>query len=251
MKRNERIIRIIAILTDNPNRIYPLSFFSDLFNAAKSTVSEDISICRKTIEDAGEGEIITYAGASGGVKFVPKISDEAVEEFRRQMREKLAEPERKLPGNFTFTSDLMFNPKVAKTAGRIFATRFLDKEADYVVTIEAKGIAMALMTAESLNIPLVVMRREGKIAEGSTVSISYVSGSADKMQKMSVSKRSLRPGTKAIIIDDFMRGGGSAHGMKELLSELDVETVGIGVLIAMKEPEKKRVSEYYSILTLE
>ena len=35
------------------------------------------------------------------------------------------------------------------------------------------------------------------------------------------------------------------------LAELDVSTVGIGVLIATREPAKKRVSNYYPILYLD
>ena len=42
LKRNERIAAIVKILSDNPNRTFTLSYFSDLFQSAKSTISEDI-----------------------------------------------------------------------------------------------------------------------------------------------------------------------------------------------------------------
>ena len=38
-KRTERIGAIVKILSDNPNKIYTLSFFTEKFNAAKSTIS--------------------------------------------------------------------------------------------------------------------------------------------------------------------------------------------------------------------
>ena len=38
-KRNERIGAIVKILSDNPNKIFTLSFFTNQFNAAKSTIS--------------------------------------------------------------------------------------------------------------------------------------------------------------------------------------------------------------------
>lgn len=251
MKRIDRTGTIIKILSENPSKLYSLNFFTELFGAAKSTISEDVAICKKIIEMQQEGEIITIAGASGGVKYIPSVSKSAAEEFQKKLGEKLNEPSRVLTGGFLFTSDIMFNPYVAKQAGKIFATEFMDLNADYVVTIETKGIALAVMVADALNLPLVVMRREGKISEGSTISINYISGSSGKIQKMSVSKKSMVPGAKAIIIDDFMKGGGSARGMTEMLSELDVKTVGIGVLIATKEPEKKMVDEYFPIMYLE
>lgn len=251
MKRIERTGMIIRVLTENPNKLFSLNHFTSLFDAAKSTVSEDIAICRKIVAEMGDGEIITVAGAAGGVKYVPRLSDKTVRDFQMKLAERLNEPGRVLTGGFLFTSDIMFDPHVTKYAGRIFATRFQDLNADYIVTIETKGIALAVMTAEALNLPLVVMRREGKISEGSTLSINYISGSTDRIQKMSVSKKSMHPGTKAIIIDDFMKGGGSASGMAEMLAELEVETVGIGVLIATREPAKKRVGNYYPVLYLD
>jgi len=251
MKRIERTGTIIKTLSENPGKLYSLNYFTELFDAAKSTVSEDITICKRIIENQSDGEIVTIAGAAGGVKYIPRVSNRAVRDFQIELCKKFNEPSRVLTGGFLFTSDIMFDPYVAKQAGRIFATKFIKMNADYVVTIETKGIALAVMAAEALNLPLVVMRREGKISEGSTLSINYISGSSGKIQKMSVSKKSLVPGTKAIIVDDFMRGGGSACGMAEMLSELDVETVGIGVLIATKEPQKKLVGDYYPLLYIE
>lgn len=251
MKRMERTGTIIKILSENPGKLFSLNYFTNLFGAAKSTVSEDIAICKKIIESMDDGEIVTIAGAAGGVKYLPRVSERMIQEFQTYLCDRLNDSSRVLTGGFLYTSDVMFDPYVTKQAGKIFATKFMDLNADYVITIETKGIALALMTADALDVPLVVMRREGKISEGSTLSINYISGSSGKIQKMSVSKKSLVPGTKAIIIDDFMRGGGSAVGMAEMLSELDVETVGIGVLIATRKPEKKLVENYYPILYLD
>ena len=39
IKRNERISAMIKVLSDAPNKIYTLSYFSELFGAAKSTIS--------------------------------------------------------------------------------------------------------------------------------------------------------------------------------------------------------------------
>ena len=47
-------------------------------------------------------------------------------------------------------------------------------EADYVVTMETKGIPMALMTAKAMNLPLVIIRKDIKVSEGPTLSMTYV-----------------------------------------------------------------------------
>ena len=65
---------------------------------------------------------------------------------------------------------------------------------------------------------------------------------------MSISKRAVVPGSKAIVIDDFMRGGGSIKGIQEILGEFDVSVVGIGLAIASVLPEKKKINEYTAIV---
>ena len=47
IKRNERMAVITQVLTGSPNRIFTLSYFCDLFQTAKSTISEDIALLEK------------------------------------------------------------------------------------------------------------------------------------------------------------------------------------------------------------
>ena len=68
---------------------------------------------------------------------------------------------------------------------------------------------------------------------------------------MSLSKRAVKEGSRALIIDDFMKGGGTARGMTQLLKEFNVDIVGTGVVIATREPQAKLVSNYTSLITLE
>ncbi|MBS3995026.1 MAG: pur operon repressor, partial [Alkaliphilus sp.] len=70
LKRNERIGALVKILCDDPNEIFTLSHFTDRFNVAKSTISEDIVVAKKLMHDLRLGKIETITGASGGVKYV-------------------------------------------------------------------------------------------------------------------------------------------------------------------------------------
>jgi purine operon repressor len=133
---------------------------------------------------------------------------------------------------------------------RVFARIFRDCGADYVATVETKGIPLAYNVAWLLNLPLVIVRREANISEGSTISINYISGSYDRLQKMSMSKRSVKNGSKVLVIDDFMRGGGSVTGIAEMMNEFDSKIVGVGIAIVSTEPEKKKVSGYVNFVDL-
>ena len=65
---------------------------------------------------------------------------------------------------------------------------------------------------------------------------------------MSLSKKTLKPHSRCIFIDDFMKGGGTAKGIVDLLGEFDSELIGIGILIDNIGSEKKLVTDYTAIV---
>lgn len=67
---------------------------------------------------------------------------------------------------------------------------------------------------------------------------------------MSLSKKSMKTKSKCIFIDDFLRGGGTAQGIKDLLKEFESELIGIGVLVDNIGVAQKRVDDYISIVEL-
>ena len=144
----------------------------------------------------------------------------------------------------------MYNPQIIGKAGVILSSCFKNMDIDYVITVETKGIPLAYEVARNLGVQLVIARRDTQVTEGPTVTINYVSGTSGRLQQMSLSKRSMKPSSKCIFIDDFMKGGGTAQGIKDLLKEFDSELVGIGVLIDNKQVEKKLVDDYVSIVEL-
>ncbi len=249
-KRSERLVAVTKYLVNHPRELISLGYFSTLFSAAKSTISEDLVIVRDTLNTFAMGQLETLPGAGGGVKFIPGVNQCEETEFLTQLANTMSQPERIIPGGFLYTTDLLFNPAISSKAGTIFATRFSGFHPDLVITIETKGIPLALMTAQALNVPLVVIRNDSKVTEGSSVSINYVSGSTKRIQTMSLPRRALSKGSKVVVIDDFMKAGGTAKGILELMEEFDAEVLGIGVLIRTLEPKDKLVEQYVSLLEL-
>lgn len=250
LNRNSRVVIIMKILMENPNKIMGLNHFSELLNAAKSTISEDIVIVREILEKFSMGRIETIAGAAGGIKFIPSMGKEDIIKFLEEICDLASQGERVVAGNFLYVTDIMFNPSIISKAAIILATYFYKKEADYVITVETKGVPLAYEVAKCLGVPLITARRDSKVTEGSTVSINYVSGTSGRIQQMCLSKKSLKPGSKCIFIDDFMRGGGTAKGIVDLLREFDSELVGIGVLIDNKLSPNKVTKEYISLVDI-
>jgi purine operon repressor len=251
VKKNKRVGMLMDELLQNPCKLYESKHFCDKYNIAKSSLSEDIKLINEILNENGSGRIESIQGAGGGIRYLPGISADRIHNLQSELIEALSDTTRMLGGKYLYTSDIMFNGHFVADIARTFAQRFHGLGADYVVTVETKGIGIAAQTAFMLGLPLVVIRREAKYSEGSTVSINYFSGSADRIQKMSIAKRAVKPGTRAIVIDDFMRGGGSLKGVVDILGEFEIETVGKGVALGSREPERKKVDDYTPIVIVE
>ncbi|SDP67669.1 pur operon repressor [Halobacillus aidingensis] len=251
MKRSERLVAMTHYILDRPRELISLPFFSEKYDAAKSSISEDLGIVNKMFQHEGIGYLETVSGAAGGVKYIPAFSKEESQRFVEELCEKLEDPARLLPGGYLFMSDLLGDPETTRNIGKLFASAFRDKDIDVVMTVATKGIPLAYAVASYLNVPVVIARRDPKISEGSTVSINYVSGSTRKIQTMVLTKRSLPQGSRVCIIDDFMKAGGTINGMRNLLMEFDAELAGIGVLAEAEDEEEDRVvDDYLSVVQI-
>lgn len=250
-KRNERIAAITQILVNAPNKVFTLTCFTEMFSASKSTISEDLVIVKDIFEQQKLGKIETITGAAGGVKYVPMISVSKKSKIIENLRDELSKDFRRIPGGFLYLTDILYNPDYVHPLGAIFAEHFMDKAIDYVVTVETKGIPLALKTAFMLNVPLVVFRNTFKADDGPTLSIHYVSGSNGSLKTMYAPKNAIEKESNVLIIDDFMRAGGTIIGMQSLVKELEANVVGIGILFEDATTENKLIQDYFTIFKID
>lgn len=251
MKRSNRLVVLTEYFLENPKRHIQLPFFVDLCETTKSSISEDLDIVDHVLKQQQLGYLERTTGAGGGVKYIPEISSEKSMDFIEKLREDLADPNRILPGGYLYMSDILGDPNAVREMGRVFASRFSKLDIDVVVTVATKGIPLAYSVASFLNVPVVIVRRDPQVTEGSSVSINYVSGSSRKIQTMVLPKRSLKEGSNVCIIDDFMKAGGTINGMISLLEEFQATVKAIGVLAEADDEEEERlVTDYTSLIKI-
>jgi purine operon repressor len=249
LRRGDRMVVLAHRLLHEPNHLHSLSTFTGALGAAKSTVSEDLALLRAVCERFGFGRIETVTGAAGGVRFRPVRTRAQIRQLVDALCLRLGEPGRVLPGGFLYTTDLIATPSFADEIGNAFATLFEASRPDAILTMEVKGIPLALMTARAFNVPLVIIRRGGTITEGPAVSVNYMSGSSRTVQSMTLPLRAMPRGARVLFIDDFLRGGGTARGVHDLMREFGAEVVGIGVLIETEHPRDKMLDRYLALIT--
>ena len=156
---------------------------------------------------------------------------------------------RLLPGGYIYLSDLLGKPDVLHHLGKMIASAYEDQKVDVIMTVATKGVPIAQTVANYLNVPFVIVRRDSKITEGATVSINYVSGSSSRVEKMELSKRTLPSGSNVLIVDDFLKAGGTINGMRSLIQEFDSHAVG-AVVFCESGVSGHQLQDYSSIIRI-
>lgn len=125
------------------------------------------------------------------------------------------------------------DPVLMKEIGCEFASLFSTYRVTKVLTIESSGIAPALMTAYTLNVPLIFARKHESITVNSQDSLSTDVYSYTKQQRyhVTVASKLLRSADRVLIIDDFLANGEAALGLARLVEQVGASVAGIGAVV--------------------
>lgn len=126
-----------------------------------------------------------------------------------------------------------------------FMDRFQDAGITRILTIEAGGIAPAMMTALRLGVPMVYARKTKSVTlnEG-TISAEVFSFTKQQTSTITVAEKYLQPGERVLIIDDFLANGEAAFGLARLVEQAGAEVAGFGIVIEKSfQPGRQKLIE--------
>ena len=116
--------------------------------------------------------------------------------------------------------------------GKEFQKRFQGEEINKILTIEASGIGIACIVAQSFDVPVVFAKKtQTKNIAGGTWTTKVESFTHGRIYDIIVAKEFLGKGDKVLIIDDFMANGKALEGLAELVTMSGAELVGAGIVI--------------------
>ncbi|MDR1581480.1 MAG: pur operon repressor [Synergistaceae bacterium] len=248
-KRTQRLIRVASRMLLRPSRQMSLTETAAGFGVSKTLVSDDIEIISEALKSEGVGSIVTDRGRSGGAYFIPSPSKEFRLEKLRELAAMLSVPERMLPGELVYYTDLLFDPDWASFLGFTMASLFDGKKPTVVLTSEVKGIPVAFFTSYALGVPLAVCRFRNRPSDGPAVGVHFPIGNGE-VRTMYLGTRFISSSSRVLIVDDFMRGGSTAAGMLLMAREFDATVVGVGVFISWRDDKTRAVTDYRSLLEL-
>ncbi len=123
--------------------------------------------------------------------------------------------------------------ELMRAVGNEFARLFADAGVTRVATIEASGIAPAVMTAQALNVPLVILKKStSSILKEGVIQTEVFSFTKNASYQLTLKSQFVRPGDRVLLIDDFLANGEAAFGGIRLLEQAGAGVAGVGAVIA-------------------
>lgn len=123
------------------------------------------------------------------------------------------------------------DPNLMKSIGDEFATRFAGLGINKIMTIEASGIAPAIMTGYVMQLPVVFAKKKSPKTMQNVVSTTIHSFTKDRDYDVVISKDFLNSSDRVLFIDDFLAYGNAAKGIIDLVRNAGAQLCGMGFVI--------------------
>ncbi len=138
-----------------------------------------------------------------------------------------------LPGNVlkvgSFLNQQMDVKLLSDMAKNVYE-RFVDKGVTKILTVEASGIALAVLIAEKFGVDA-VFAKKSKTAnvDGGFYSAECYSFTHKKSNTLIVPKEYIESGDKLLIADDFLANGEAIRALKKIVDEAGATLVGAAI----------------------
>ena len=124
------------------------------------------------------------------------------------------------------------DPVLMQQIGQEFARRFKDAGVTKIITIEASGIAPAVMAGLELGVPVIFARKYQSLTLKDDLYRSKVFSFTKQTEStIAISNKHIAATDRVLVIDDFLANGQAALGLADLIHQAQAEVLGIGIVI--------------------
>ncbi len=125
------------------------------------------------------------------------------------------------------------DPALMQQVGAEFALRFSNAGIEKIATIESSGIAPAVMTALTMGVPMVILKKQvSSIMKEGIIQTEVFSFTKNARYLLTLKGQFIRAGERVLIIDDFLANGEAAFGAIRLVEQAGGTVAGVGAVIA-------------------
>ena len=117
-------------------------------------------------------------------------------------------------------------------AGKEFYEHFKEKNITKILTIEASGIAVAVLAARYFGAPVVFAKKNaGRNSSEDRYTAQVYSFTKNVTNQISVSKEYLSREDRVLVIDDFLADGNAVTGLMQLIQQAGATLCGVGIVV--------------------
>ena len=123
------------------------------------------------------------------------------------------------------------DPNLMMDVAKEFVRIFADKNINKIVTIEASGIAPAILVGYIMQLPVVFIKKKQPKTMDNMLSTVVHSFTKDRDYTVCISNSFLTPNDHVLFIDDFLANGNAANGVMELCQQAGATIEAMGFII--------------------
>jgi adenine phosphoribosyltransferase len=143
---------------------------------------------------------------------------------------------------------LLKDKQAFREAVKKLADHFREKNAEVVVSSEARGFILGAAIAYELGLGFVPIRKKGKLPS-KTMKLTYQK--EYESDTIEIHEDSIKDREKILLIDDLLATGGTIKANAELVEKLGGKIVGIGFLIELEYLHGREIiGDQYDVFSL-
>lgn len=139
-----------------------------------------------------------------------------------------------LPGNVLKVNSFLnhqLDPYLLNIMAGEWTKLFKNDNITKIVTIEASGIALAILTGLKLNVPVVFAKKLNSKNIGDVYKSKIHSYTRDQDFDIQIEKQFIYKDDIVLIIDDFLANGSATLGMIDIINQAGAKLAGVGIAI--------------------
>jgi xanthine phosphoribosyltransferase len=152
----------------------------------------------------------------------------------KQLKERILRDGKCFPGGILKVDNFInhqMDPILMHEMAQELVRRFSNHNINKVITIEASGIAPAIMVGAYLNVPVLFAKKKMPSTMENMLKTEVFSFTKNKSYPVCVSGDYLTTDDRVLFIDDFLANGNAAMGIIDLITQAGATLEGMGFLI--------------------
>lgn len=152
----------------------------------------------------------------------------------RELKARILKDGRSLPGGILKVDSFInhqMDPYLMRQIAVEFIRRFASTKVNKIITIEASGIAPAVILGLLMDVPVVFAKKKEPSTMDNMLATTVYSFTKQRNYDVVVSREYLSANDHVLFIDDFLANGNAARGIVELCEQAGATLEGMGFII--------------------